>query len=154
MNPEEPQAAQRIVADFAALLEEHARQDIYPARRSALPYSKDTIRTAIETSLLALAGSGQLTRELRDFLYVAYVALADYVDDEVAQLMTEYRRASAALEADARVKAEKTASPAWRTVASSSALAGRIAREVADEAARLGDAFERLEARAGGPAEP
>jgi hypothetical protein len=148
MNPEDPQSAQRIVAEFATLLEEHAQQDIYPARASALPYSKDTIRVAIETSLLTLADTRQLTPELRDFLYVAYVALADYVDDEVARLMTEFRRASAALEADTREKAEKTASPAWRTVAESSALAGRIAREMADEAGRLGDAFKSLEARA------
>lgn len=43
--------------------------------------------------MTTLAGSGELTPELGEYLELAYVSLADYVDDEVATLLREYARA-------------------------------------------------------------
>lgn len=48
MSPHDPETAQRIVRDYAALLEEHAKQDVYPGVITTLPYSRDTIKTAIK----------------------------------------------------------------------------------------------------------
>lgn len=145
MDPYDPETAQRIVGDYAALLEEHAKQDLYPGVITTLPYPRDTIKTAIETSLAALAAARQLTPELRDFLEVAYVSLADYVDEEVARLLHDFHKANAALAADSRQARQKLASPAWTIVAESSTLVGEIARAIAEDTDQLRVRFCELE---------
>jgi hypothetical protein len=86
---------------------------------------------------VALASSGQLTDELREFLEGAYVSLADYVSADVSRLMLDFQRAGADFASDARRVREKTATDAWHTIADSSQLAGEIARSIAAEAELL-----------------
>lgn len=137
MDPRLPEVAQRIVAEFATLLVTQTEQNVYPALLTDLPYPKETIKTAIRTCMAALAGTAQLTPEIRDFLEVAYLSLADYVDDEVARLLRQYHQAGEALARDGRPSHEKVKSPAWEVVATSGALAGEIARAIAIETDRL-----------------
>lgn len=145
MDPRVPETAHRIVAEYAGLLETQTKKEIYPALLSDLPHSKDTIKTAIQTSLAALAATHQLTSEFRDFLEVAYVSLADYVDDEVARLLREYRQAGEALARDERQTREKIGSPSWNVISETSRLAGTIARALAEETERLRREFRALE---------
>jgi hypothetical protein len=144
MNPDDPESAQQIVADYVRRLEHDGDSDHWPGSVDLLPYPKQTIKSAIRTSVATLRRSGQLTDELREFLESAYIALADYVAADLAQLMGEYQQASAALASDPRLAREKTAGPAWRTVTESGALAGEIARTAANEAAVLRDEFREL----------
>jgi hypothetical protein len=144
MDAEDPAVAQQIVAEYAALLEKHDRDNVYPAPVDTLPYPKETIKTAVRTSVAALASTGQMTAELRDFLEVAYVSLADYVDAELARLLADYREAGAALADAPRLAKEKVTSPAWRVLAESGSLAGTIARTIAEEAETLRQEFRRL----------
>lgn len=137
MNPQDPSSAQQIVAEYAGVLEKHDAANVYPSLVSDLPYSKDVIKAAILTCRSALASSNQLVPELRDFLEVAYVSLADYVDAEMAILLREYRASSNALSDDPRRPRDKMESPAWNVVAGSSHLAGTIARAIADETEQL-----------------
>jgi hypothetical protein len=146
MDPHDPETAQRIVGDYAVLLEEHAKQDLYPGVITTLPYPRETIKTAIETSLAALAAARALTPELRDFLEVAYISLADYVDEEVARLLREFHKANAALAADSRPTRQKVASPAWSIVAESSALVSEIARAITEDIDQLRARFRELQA--------
>jgi hypothetical protein len=136
MNPDDPAIAQQIVAEYARVLERQTDED-WPARAETLPYPKTTIKSAIRTSVAALASTGQLTGELREFLEAAYVALADYVAADLSRLMTEYQHAGVDLAADARLAREKTSGNAWRTVAETGKLAGEIARSIADDAVLL-----------------
>jgi hypothetical protein len=145
MDPHDPETAQLIVSEYASLLEEDAKQDVYPGVITSLPYPRDTIKTAIETSLGVLTATHQLTPELRDFLEVAYISLADYVDEELARLLREFHKANAALAADNRQARQKLASPAWAVVADSSSLVGEIARAIAEDTHRLKDRFCQLE---------
>jgi hypothetical protein len=132
MNPDEFESAHRIVADYAALLE----QDVdHPAPLRSLPYPKQTIKAAILTCAAALRQTEQLTADMRDFLEQAYAALADYVDDDLVRVMAEYRDALAAL-TDIR-PSDRPQAPAWQRVSETSRLAGEIARTIADEAAAL-----------------
>jgi hypothetical protein len=142
MNPDDPESAQRIVAEYAHVLE---RDDsaAYPASIRTLPYPKQTIRSAILTCTATLCETQQLTSEMRDFLEQAYAALADYVDDDLVQVMAEYREALASV-ADVQAARDKVQTPAWQRIAETSRLAGEIARSIADDAARL-----RLEFRSG-----
>ncbi|PYR66610.1 MAG: hypothetical protein DMF87_14060 [Acidobacteria bacterium] len=144
MNPDDPESAQRIVADYVQLLERTLESDDWPAALDALPYPKQTIKSAIQTSYGALTWSGQLTGELRDFLETAYVSLADFVSADVAQLMREYQRAGTALETDRRLVREKIAGPAWQTIAKSGTLAGGIARAIAEDAETLRAEFREF----------
>jgi hypothetical protein len=144
MDPRLPEVAHRIVADYAGLLETQTQREIYPALLTDLPYPKETIKTAIQTSVAALAATDQLTTELRDFLEVAYVSLADYIDDELARLLREYRQAGEALEHDGRQSREKIGSPAWNLIADSSQLAGTIARAIAIETEQLRREFHEF----------
>jgi hypothetical protein len=137
MNPDDPESAQRIVADYARLLEQALESGDLPATVETLPYPKQTIKSAIRTSFDVLTSSDQLTGELREFLETAYVSLADFVSGDVAQLMREYQRASAALEVDRRLAREKIAGRAWQTIAQSGTLAGGIARAIAEDAEAL-----------------
>jgi hypothetical protein len=144
MNADDPAIAQTIVAEYAAVLEKHDRNNVYPAPLDTLPYPKETIKTAIRTALAALASSGQLTDELLDSLEAAYVATADYIDGELARLLTDYREAGAALASGPRLASEKMMSEPWQVLARSGRLAGEIARAMAEEADALREEFRHL----------
>lgn len=137
LDPNIPADAQRIVATYLALVEAHASADVYPGSLRDLPHPKETLRTAFKTSVAALVSGQQLTTELREYLEIAYVSLADYVDDESVTLLREYRRAGEELAADTRLAREKTTTDAWRQVSEQSRLAGRLALAISAEADRL-----------------
>jgi hypothetical protein len=137
MNPADPESAQQIVAEYAAVLEQHAGAQAHPASIRTLPYPKQTLKAAILTCTAALRGQGRLTDELREFLEEAYVFLADYVDDELVRVTSEFRESTALLAADSRVAREKVRTPAWQRVAETSELAGEIAKTIADDASAL-----------------
>lgn len=135
MNPDDPESAHRIVTEYARVLEQTDALAL-PAPVRLLPYPKQTIKAAIVTCAGALRASDQLTDDLLNFLEQAYVALADYVDDDVHRVMTEYRESLAAV-SDVRVTSEKVQTPAWKRVSEMSRLTGDIARTIADESAAL-----------------
>lgn len=137
MDPITPTDAQRIVAAYLTMLEAHADADVYPGLLRDLPHPKPTIRIAFETSTKALIAAGQLTDELREYLEIAYVSLADYVDDEGVALLREYAHAGQELAGDRRSAREKATSDAWRRVAEQSRLAGQLARAISAEADEL-----------------
>jgi hypothetical protein len=137
----DPHTAQQLVARYVAIVEEHAGANAFPASVTTLPASKTAIKDAVHTVLDALAMSGQLTGELRSFLEEAFVALSNYVDDELSKLALEHRRASEALETDPRQPRERVESPNWQVVARTSRLAGEIARTSAVEAQALRQEF-------------
>ena len=141
MNPDLPESAHRIVADYARVLEQTDAQ-AFPASVRTLPYPKQTIKSAILTCAATLRETQQLTAEMREFLEQAYAALADYVDDDLVRVMVEYREALTAV-SDVQSARDKLQTPAWQRVAETSRLAGDIARSIADDAAAL-----RLEFRA------
>lgn len=133
----EPQEAQRIVAAYLKVVEAHTEANVYPCALDDLPQSKDTIRAAFSTSVTALRSSGQLNSELRDYLEIAYVSLADYVSGECMTLLREYGRAGEELAGDRRLAREKVATDAWRRLSEQSRLAGELARTISEEADRL-----------------
>lgn len=137
MDPITPQEAHRIVAAYLRLVDAQAAADLYPCSIGDLPQPKETIRAAFRTCVGVLASRGQLTSELRDYLEVAYVSLADYVNDECFALLREYGRAGEELAADRRLAREKVTTDAWRRLAEQSRLAGQLARGITDEADRL-----------------
>lgn len=141
LDPSIPADAQGIVATYLSLVEAHALADVYPGSLRDLPYSKETIRAAFKTSVAALVSADQLTTELREYLEIAYVSLADYVDEERVTLLREYAYAGEELAADRRLAREKTMTDAWRRVAEQSRLAGQIARAISAEADRLRTEF-------------
>jgi hypothetical protein len=141
MNPDDPESAQRIVAEYARVLELGVAES-FPASISVLPYPKQTIKAAILTCVAALRASDQLTPDIHDFLEQAYVALADYVEEDVVRVMAEYRDALATV-ADVKAAREKLQTPAWQRVADTSRLAGEIAKHIAEDSTAL-----RLEFRA------
>jgi hypothetical protein len=140
----DPVAAQQLIARYVALVEEHSDADAFPASAATLPASKAAIKDAVRTILEALATTHQLTAELTSFLEDAFVALANYVDEELAALAAEHRRASTALEMDPRQPGERLGSPNWAVVARTSRLAGEIARASAHEASALRREFQAL----------
>jgi hypothetical protein len=146
LNPDDPEGAQQIVAEYARVLNRDLQRGTFPVSVESLPFAKPTIKTAIKTSVHALLATGQLTEELDDFLETAYVSLADYVAPDLVRLMREYTRAGEELEADPRLAREKTAGAAWQTVADGSRLAGEIARSMAHEAELLKTEFQQLKA--------
>ena len=135
MNPDDPESAQRIVAEYGRLLERGDSQ-AFPASVRILPFPKQTIKAAILTCVTTLRETQQLTPDLREFLEEAYVALADYVDDDLVRVMAEYREALASV-ADIQTARNKLQSPAWQQIANTSRLAGEIARSIADDTAAL-----------------
>ena len=141
MNPDDPRDAQRIVSAYLTVVEAHAEEDVYPASLEELPYPKETIRTAFETAVRALAAGDQLSAELREYLEVGYVSLADYVDGESVRLMREYARAGDELAADARLAREKVDTGPWRRLREQGRLAGETAKAISEEAARLREEF-------------
>jgi hypothetical protein len=144
VNPEDPVSAQQIVAEYARVLDRDLQTGSFPAPVDSLPFAKPAIETAIKTSVAALASSGQLTEDLREFLETAYVSLADYVAPDLVQLMSEYTPAAGDLATDQRLTREKTAGPGWQRLSESSRLAGEIARSIATEAERLRTEFQQL----------
>ena len=144
MDPLDPLDARQVVVEYARVLERDLNEHRHPARIDSLPYAKAIIKTAIRTSVQAVRASGQLTDDIRDFLETAYVSLAEYVDDELVQLMTQYRTSAAELAADPRLAREKTTTTAWRTVSESGALAGEVARAITDDADTLREEFLSL----------
>ena len=141
MNPDLPESAHRIVADYARVLEQ-ADSQVFPASARTLPYPKQTIKSAILTCAASLRQTQQLTAEMCEFLEQAYAALADYVDDDLVRIMAEYREALTAV-SDVPSARDKLQTPAWQRISETSRLAGDIARSIADDAAAL-----RLEFRA------
>jgi hypothetical protein len=144
MNPDDPHVAQQVVAAYVSVLERQDEQQAFPAPVSLLPYSRDTIKQAIGASTRALAASGQLTDELREFLEGAYVALADFLDEELVRLMRDYNRAADDLAHAPVAPGERVTSPSWQTLQRTSGLAGEIAKAVAADAAQLRVEFSRL----------
>jgi hypothetical protein len=145
-----PQDAHRIMTAYLKVVEEHAASDVYPGSVRDLPHSRETIRTAFRTAVPALVAAGQLTPELRDYLEIAYVSLADYMDDESATLLREYSRAGGELAADGRLAREKTSSDAWRLVTEQSRLAGQLARAISSNADELREEFRSWDRLAAG----
>jgi len=137
MDPNLPRDAQAIVAAYLRLVEAHAAADAYPCSLGDLPHPKETIRSAFRTSTKTLAAMGRLTPELRDYLEVAYVSLADYVTQEWATLLGEYVRAGEERAADRRLPREKMTTPSWQRVAEQSRLVGEVARAISEEAESL-----------------
>lgn len=137
MDPNTPRDAQSIVTAYLKIVEAHASADLYPGSLRDLPHPKETIRAAFRVSTIALITSGQLTADLREYLEVAYVSLADYVDEEGVTLLREYARAGEELAADGRLAREKVVTDAWRRVTEQSGLAGQLARAISTEAEEL-----------------
>lgn len=149
-----PQEAQRIVAAYLQVVDADAAADMYPCSAEDLPQAKDTIRSAFRICVTSMGSTGQLTDELLEYLEVAYVSLADYVDQECKALLREYARAGEELAADPRLAREKTTTDAWRRVTEQSALAGQLARAISEEAEQLRAEFRSWQpdaARAGEP---
>jgi hypothetical protein len=140
----DPVAAQQLVARYVGIVQEHAAANAFPAPVTTLPASKPAIKNAVRVVLEALVATNQLTNELETFLEEAFVALANYVDAELAVLAIEHRQASAALEADPRPPRERFGSPNWAVVERTSRLAGEIARASAEEASALRREFRAL----------
>lgn len=141
VDPNTPREAQSIVAAYLKVFEEHAAANLYPSSLRDLPHPKETIRTAFRISTMALIASRQMTPELREYLEIAYVSLADYVDEEGVTLLREYARAGEELAADTRLAREKATTDAWRRVTEQSRLAGQLARTISAEADRLRTEF-------------
>jgi hypothetical protein len=95
---------------------------------------------------LAVIETEQMTQEMSQFLEAAYVALADYVEDDLARLLTEYQAAGRALEREPTLGRGKMNSAAWQQLAATSALAGQIASEIAVESSELRLEFQSLQA--------
>lgn len=148
LDPSTPADAQGIVAAYLTLVEAHASADVYPGSLRDLPYPKETIRAAFKTSTTALNNTGQLTAALREYLEIAYVSLADYVDEEGATLLREYTRAGQELAADSRLAREKATTDAWRRVTEQSRLAGQIAQAISAEADQLRAEFRSWQSAA------
>lgn len=140
----DPTTAQQLIARYVSVIEEHTSGNAFPASVATLPASKAAIKDAVRTVLEALALTNQLTDELTAFLEDAFVALANYVDDELAALAAEHRHASTALEADPPQPRERLESPNWAVLARTSRLAGEIARASADEASALRREFRSI----------
>lgn len=144
MDLHDPTVAQQIVADYVRMVERQSENDEWPARADHLPYPKPTIKAAIQTAVVTLASTGQLTGEMREFLQATYVSLADYVPEDLARLMRGYQRAAGDLAAGPRLVQDKVRGDAWRTVAETGALAGEIARSIAAETELLREEFSRF----------
>jgi hypothetical protein len=144
MDPLDPVVAHQIVIEYARNLERDVTEERLPARADSLPYAKPIIKTAISTSVRHLATTGQLTSELRDYLETAYTCLAEYLDGEIVDLITTYRRSGEDLAGEARPVRDRTLTQAWRTLSETSALAGEVARATAAEADALRSEFRSL----------
>ena len=141
MDPLDAGDAQQIVIAYARLLERDVTEDRLPARLDSLPYSKPIIKSAIQTFVRGLSAQGQLTAEHRDYLETAYSFLAEYVDNELVELVTQYRQSAEQLASESPLVRDKTQTPAWRTLVESGSLAGEMARATTLETETLRDEF-------------
>jgi hypothetical protein len=146
MDPLNPADAQQVVIEYARMLERDIAENRHPARIDSLPFAKPVIQTAIRTSVGELAQSGRLTEDLRVYFETAYTSLAEYLEGELVDLLTEFQRSAEQLTHEAVAAGEKTRSAAWRTVAESGALAGEVARATTQEAERLRAEFRQFAA--------
>lgn len=146
-----PADTQRVVADYAARLEQDLAENAHPAPVSTLPHSKESIRLAIEESVAALSEMGQMTPDLKDFLQTAYVSLADYLPDDLVKLMREYHEAAETLRNETAVTRDRMRTAAWQRLSETSSLVAGIARSIAEEEARLRSDFDVLVSRAAQP---
>jgi hypothetical protein len=137
MDPLDPLDAQQVVIEYARQLERDVTENRHPARVDTLPHAKPIIQTAIRTSVTTLAERGQLTDGLREYLETAYTFLAEHLDGELVDLMTEYRKSAEDLASQALSARDRTQTNAWRTLSASSSLAGEVARAVSEDADRL-----------------
>jgi hypothetical protein len=142
MDPSEPLDAQQIFVEYARLLERDIAEQRHPARTESLPFAKPIIKTAIRTSVTHLAQSGQLTDELREYLETAYTCLAEYLESELVDLMTQYRQSAEVLATESASARDKTTTSAWRTLVESGSLAGEVARATTLEAEKLRTEFK------------
>jgi hypothetical protein len=142
MDPSDPLDAQQVVVEYARLLERDFDQQRHPARIDTLPYAKPVIKSAIRTSVKSLAATGQLTDELREYLETAYIALAEYLEGELVELMMQYRNSAEQLAAEGQLARDKTRTPAWQTLSESGSLAGEVARAATTEAETLRSEFQ------------
>jgi hypothetical protein len=142
MDPSDPLDAQQVVIEYARLLERDFDQQRHPARIDTLPYAKPVIKSAIQTSVRNLVATGQLTDELREYLETAYIALAEYLEGELVELMTQYRTSAEQLAVQGQAARDKTQTAAWQTLAQSGALAGEVARAATQEAETLRSEFQ------------
>lgn len=143
MNPQDPESAHRIVAEFAALHEQHVTSGHLPAPLRTLAYPKQTTKEAILTCVRTLERSEQLTQEMLDWLEEAYAALAEYVDEELVRVVAEYREAAESLTTSGLAARDRMQTPAWGTLAETGRLAGNVARAIAEDAAGLREEFRR-----------
>ncbi len=70
--------AEHVVSEYGKLLSS-TEPSVYGIAISRLPYSKEEIKTAIQTLLLAL---DKQDRHIQDSLTQAYVYLAQFIDDD------------------------------------------------------------------------
>jgi hypothetical protein len=143
MNPQDPESAHRIVAEFAELHERHISTAQLPASVRTLAYPKQTIKHAILTCLHTLQSTDQLTPDLREWLEEAYAGLAEYLDDELVRVVVEYRAAAETVAAEPMAARDKVHTPAWGRLAETGRLAGEVARAIAEDAVRLRGEFRQ-----------
>ena len=93
-----------------------------------------------------LASAGELTPELREYLEVGYMSLADYIEDEGVTLLREFGEAGDALAADRRLAREKRETDAWRRLTEQGRMAGELARAISEEADSLRREFRAWQA--------
>jgi hypothetical protein len=143
MDPHDPVNARQVVIEYARLLERDLTENRHPARADSLPFAKPIIKTAIRTCVTRMSSSGQLTAELREYFETAYTSLADYLDEELVNLMIEYRRSGETLTAEPLAH-DRTTTAAGRTLSETASLAGEIARATTIEAEELRKEFWEL----------
>lgn len=141
--------AHQVVVEYARVLARDINENRLPERVDALPFAKAEIRRAIELSVRFVSSTSGLTDEMREFFETAYVSLAEYLEPELVSLVLDYRRAADELSAGATV-ADRTATPAWRTLAEGAPLAAEIARATTAEANELRTRFRQLVASKNG----
>ena len=135
--------AQQVVVEYARALSRDIGEHRLPQRVDTLPFSKAAIKEAIESCVTFLSSTTGLTEEMREFFETAYVSLAEYLEPELVSLVHEYRRAAEDLSADTTV-ADRTSTPAWRTLAESAGLAAEIARATTADTEELRARFREL----------
>ena len=124
----DPVAAQQLVARYATLVDEQTRAQTLPAAESVLPAPKPDIKRAIGVVLETMAATHQLNDDLELFLEDAYVALASYVDEDLAAVAAEHRHASDALDGEALEILRASASEGCALRAEFHTLVGEVQR--------------------------
>ena len=139
LAPDQPTDAQDIVAAYLRCLSDHDAE-LYPCSVRDLPYPKTILRPAFKTTVATLVALGRMTEELREYLQIAYVSLADYIEPDHATLLHEYVNAGHAMATDSRLMHENP--DALRRITRQGQLAGQIASAISREADSLRLEFE------------